>query len=119
MLQKRGERDATRVHSGGVNAALVTEDGAVAVTLSKDCTARVWDLNAGTCTHVLVGESAWLLSQLLLLAPLKSAHLHVSACGGVDMLPAFLLHALWKRVHLHVSECSDAGSRAPHAYDAI
>lgn len=76
MLQKRGERDATRVHSGGVNAALVTDDGAVAVTLSKDCTARVWDLNAGTCTHVLVGESAWLLSLLLLLA--ITAHFHVS-----------------------------------------
>ena len=56
MLQKRGERDATRVHSGGVNAALVTADGSRAVTLSKDCTARVWDLRSGACTDVLVGE---------------------------------------------------------------
>jgi WD40 repeat protein len=55
VLQKRGERDAARVHSGGVNAALVTADGARAVTLSKDCTARVWDLRTGACTDVLVG----------------------------------------------------------------
>ena len=54
-LQKRGERDASRVHSGGVNAALVSRDGRLAVTLSKDCTARVWDLETGTCRHVLVG----------------------------------------------------------------
>ena len=58
VLQKRGERDASRVHSGGVNAALVTDDGKLAVTLSKDCTARVWDLRNGTCMHVLVGESS-------------------------------------------------------------
>ena len=55
MLQKRGERDASRVHSGGVNAAIVSRDGRLAVTLSKDCTARVWDLDSGTCRHVLVG----------------------------------------------------------------
>ena len=55
-LQKRGERDASRVHSGGVNAAIVSQDGRLAVTLSKDCTARVWDLETGTCRHVLVGE---------------------------------------------------------------
>ena len=57
-LQKRGERDASRVHSGGVNAALVSQDGRLAVTLSKDCTARVWDLETGTCRHVLVGGSS-------------------------------------------------------------
>ena len=57
MLQRRGERDASRVHSGGVNAALVSRDGRLAVTLSKDCTARVWDLVSGTCRHVLVGAS--------------------------------------------------------------
>ncbi|CAL8467022.1 g6558 [Coccomyxa elongata] len=57
VLQKRGERDASRVHSGGVNAALVSDDGKLAVTLSKDCTARVWDLRSGTCMHVLVGHS--------------------------------------------------------------
>ena len=50
-----GERDASRVHSGGVNAALVSQDGRLAVTLSKDCTARLWDLETGTCRHVLVG----------------------------------------------------------------
>ena len=65
MLQKRGERDAARVHSGGVNAALVTADGGRAVTLSKDCTARVWDLSSGACIDVLVGASPWCCSALL------------------------------------------------------
>lgn len=65
VLQKRGERDASRVHSGGVNVALVTHDGKLAVTLSKDCTARVWDLHTGTCVHVLVGGSASPSSYLL------------------------------------------------------
>ena len=62
MLQKRGERDASRVHSGGVNTALVSRDGRLAVTLSKDCTARVWDLQSGTCRHVLVGECSTVAS---------------------------------------------------------
>lgn len=57
MLQKRGERDASRVHSGGVNAAIVSHDASLVVTLSKDCTARVWDMQTGSTNHVLVGES--------------------------------------------------------------
>ena len=72
-LQKRGERDASRVHSGGVNAALVTADGAMAVTLSKDCTARVWDLRSGSCMHVLVGESAHTVSAMPLCTFFESA----------------------------------------------
>jgi hypothetical protein len=55
VLQKRGERDAARVHSGGVNMALVSADGARCATLSKDCTVRVWDLRTGACLQVLVG----------------------------------------------------------------
>ena len=55
VLQKRGERDAARVHSGGVNMALVSADGTRAATLSKDCTVRVWDLRTGACLQVLVG----------------------------------------------------------------
>lgn len=42
---------------GSVNAALLTADGARALTLSKDCTARVWDAATGACLHVLVGHS--------------------------------------------------------------
>ena len=40
-----------------MNAALLTADGARALTLSKDCTARVWDAASGACLHVLVGHS--------------------------------------------------------------
>lgn len=56
MLQKKGERDSTRVHSGGVNAVYLTPDGRQAVTISKDTTARVWDLEEGECTRVLQGS---------------------------------------------------------------
>jgi WD40 repeat protein len=71
QLIKRGERDASRVHSGGVNAVYLTDAGDVAVTVSKDCTARVWDLEKNCCAHVLqvrVGEGqGWvgLLAQQL------------------------------------------------------
>lgn len=52
VLQKRGERDAAAGHTGGVNAALLTADGRLVLTLSKDCTARVWDAATGECLHV-------------------------------------------------------------------
>ncbi len=55
--QRRGERDAATGHTGGVNDALITADGARVLTLSKDCTARVWDAATGACLHVLVGHS--------------------------------------------------------------
>ncbi|KAK9840975.1 hypothetical protein WJX81_003475 [Elliptochloris bilobata] len=57
VLQRRGERDAAAGHTGGVNAALLTADGARVLTLSKDCTARVWDAATGACLHVLIGHS--------------------------------------------------------------
>lgn len=101
LLQKRGERDASRVHSGGVNAALVTDDASLAVTLSKDCTARVWDLRTGTCMHVLVGESPRLLSVLLLPPHQNCPSLYncmtiICACG----LLSWLLPACIESVHL-------------------
>ena len=55
MLQERAVRDATCGHSGGVNGVLVTPDGKVAVTFSKDTTARLWSLSSGECLHVLQG----------------------------------------------------------------
>ena len=58
QLIKRGERDASRVHSGGVNAVYLTDAGDTAVTVSKDCTARVWDLEKSCCIHVL--QVSWL-----------------------------------------------------------
>lgn len=56
-LQRRGGCDAAAGHTGGVNAALLTPDGARALTASKDCTARVWDAATGRCLHVLIGHS--------------------------------------------------------------
>ncbi len=50
-------RDAATGHTGGVNDALITADGARVLTLSKDCTARVWDAATGACLHVLIGHS--------------------------------------------------------------
>jgi WD40 repeat protein len=52
-LMKKGERDAMRVHSGGVNGVLLTADGSRAVSWSKDATARVWDTPTGACILVL------------------------------------------------------------------
>ena len=52
-LMQRGDRDAQRVHSGGVNAAYLTADGSRAVSVSKDYTARVWDTSNGACLMVL------------------------------------------------------------------
>ncbi len=47
QLIRRGERDASRTHSGGVNAVYLTRDGSTAVTISKDYTSRVWDVATG------------------------------------------------------------------------
>lgn len=33
----------------------MSQDGQTVVTLSKDCTARVWDATTGACRHVLTG----------------------------------------------------------------
>lgn len=56
-LIKRGERDASRVHSSAAVALYLTRDGGTAVTVSKDCTARVWDVAAGATRHVLRGHT--------------------------------------------------------------
>lgn len=47
QLIKRGERDASRTHSGGVNAVYLMRDARTAVTISKDQTARIWDVPTG------------------------------------------------------------------------
>eukprot|EP00891_Asterochloris_glomerata_P002441 jgi/Astpho2/2441/Aster-05689 len=57
VLQKWGDRDAVRVHSGGVNAAYLTPDGRQAVTVSKDHTARIWDVATANCTAILEGHT--------------------------------------------------------------
>ena len=69
MLQSWGDRDAARVHSGGVNAAYLTPDGASAVTVSKDHTARVWNVTTAECRCVLRGELQTSVSTSLLVHP--------------------------------------------------
>jgi WD40 repeat protein len=46
------------VHTAGVNEVYLTRDGATAVTVSKDCTVRVWDVAAGECAKVGAGPRA-------------------------------------------------------------
>ncbi len=58
-LQRRGDAaaaDERPVHRSGVNEVLLSADGATAVTLSKDATARVWDAASGACLRVLAGH---------------------------------------------------------------
>lgn len=43
-------------HSSAVNEVVMTNDGRLVVTASKDCTARIWDVANKTCKHVLVGH---------------------------------------------------------------
>ncbi|CAD7698455.1 unnamed protein product [Ostreobium quekettii] len=56
QLMKRAERDGIRVHAGGVNAVYLMKAGTTALTISKDCTARVWDLETAQCTMMLTGH---------------------------------------------------------------
>lgn len=66
QLMKKGERDPSRVHAGGVNAAYLTASGSTAVTVSKDCTARIWDVDTGACTFILqVGTVSRVLLELV------------------------------------------------------
>lgn len=55
VLQTRGERDANFGHSSGVNGVAITRDGGLVVTVSKDETARVWNVHSGSGEHVLRG----------------------------------------------------------------
>lgn len=58
VLQRWGQRDAASGHSGGVNAAYMTCDGNKVLTVSKDRTARLWNVSDGSSIHIFEGESA-------------------------------------------------------------
>jgi WD40 repeat protein len=63
-VQPRGARDAS-VHAGGVNACYLSVAGDLLVTVSKDCTARLWNVVTRQPLAVLRGHgdsvtSAWL-----------------------------------------------------------
>ena len=55
VLQSRGKRDAEFGHSSGVNDVAISKDGSTVVTVAKDETARVWDVESGAGQHVLRG----------------------------------------------------------------
>ena len=40
-----------------MNQVLISCDGKLAVTMSKDCTSRIWDAQTGACLHVLQGRA--------------------------------------------------------------
>lgn len=42
-------------HAGRLNAVKLGAGGTMALTVSDDYTARVWDLPSGRCVHVLKG----------------------------------------------------------------
>ena len=48
QLIRRGERDK---HTGGVTGVAMSRDGATCVTMSRDKTARVWDVKTGECVR--------------------------------------------------------------------
>jgi WD40 repeat protein len=48
---------ACRPAGAAVNEVVMTDDGRRVVTVSKDCTARIWDAESGECLHVLSGRS--------------------------------------------------------------
>jgi WD40 repeat protein len=52
-------RCATGVQFGVVFDVALSDDGALAVSVSDDFTARVWDLEDFSCQHVLEGHSGW------------------------------------------------------------
>ena len=56
-VQKWGQRDEATGHTSAVNQVLLTQDGTLVVTLSKDSTTRVWDAATGRCLHVLRGHT--------------------------------------------------------------
>ena len=65
ILQRWGQRDEASGHTGGINAVCVTADGKWVLTVSKDCTARVWDVQKAMTIHVLSGASSALLCHML------------------------------------------------------
>ena len=75
VLQTRGERDANFGHSSGVNDVAISADGRLVVTVSKDETARVWDVESGRGLHVLRGAS-W---------PGRVKIKMCSCCGSVEL----------------------------------
>lgn len=86
-LMQRGDRDAQRVHSGGVNAVYLTADGSRAVSVSKDCTARVWDTTTGACLMVLQVSNGGLLCMVAKPSGVCSAVVSKASKCGISQTP--------------------------------
>ncbi len=54
-LQKWGQREGA-AHASGVNAAVCADDGSRVITMSKDATAKQWDIATGECMLTLTGQ---------------------------------------------------------------
>jgi hypothetical protein len=57
---------AVCLRCAAVNQVLMSSDGRLVVTLSKDTTCRIWDAQTGDCLHVLQGAPLLLLLLLAL-----------------------------------------------------
>lgn len=55
-LQRWGDRNEATGHTSAVNQVCMNKDGDIVVTLSKDSTARIWDVQSGKCRAVLRGH---------------------------------------------------------------
>ena len=55
-LMRRAERDGVHVHAAAVNGVVMTMAGHKALTVSKDHTVRLWDLDASATAMILKGH---------------------------------------------------------------
>eukprot|EP00890_Picochlorum_soloecismus_P001746 jgi/Picsp_1/2572/NSC_00803-R1_wd-40 repeat protein len=55
-IQKWGQRDANLGHTSAVNEVLMYQDASKVLTVSKDYTARMWEISTGACIHCLEGH---------------------------------------------------------------
>lgn len=71
-LMRRAERNGVQVHSAAVNEVVMMADGKSAMTVSKDHTGRLWDLEANATVMILKGR--------ILLKKIG----HIGVCVGHD-----------------------------------
>lgn len=64
-------------HTDSVESVVLSADGRLAVSGSRDNTVRVWDVAAGACLHTLTGHSHWVESVAL-------SSVRIAVSGGWD-----------------------------------
>ena len=68
IIQRPGQQQPSQQrtgHTSAVNKVLMTTDGRLVVTASKDCTARIWDVANRICKHVLIGHEDSVVGMVL------------------------------------------------------